>query len=402
MRPATGAGRVKAMFGDRPLRVLHVIDSLAEGGAEQNLLTLVRNLPPPGFEHHIAWLYADDRLLAAFSPHVASSLALGAGRGVALLHATRTLAGHMRRLRPDVVSAKLIRAQLVARVAALLGGRIPTVTTWECVSYTKEMYVELGRRGPWLRELTWLLDAATGLKDAHVIAVSKEVADHNAHALRVPRRRVSVIYNAVDPAKIVAISPSEREALRTELDVPADGVLLLSVGRLVAQKDHATTIRAMARVVRAYPGAVLAIAGAGSLRAELEEDIDALGLRRHVRLLGARTDVPALLRAADLFVFASRYEGLGIALMEALAAGLPAVSSRIGTSLEVADGSPAVRYFPRGDADALAGALVEAMRDLPALKAIAEREAPRVRARFAPAVMAERYGAVFRSVARPS
>ena len=163
------------MDSERSLRVLHVIDSLAEGGAEQNLLTLIRNLPSPDYEHHLAWLYPDERLLGAFAPYVASTFCAAAKGGWGLLGASHRLAQHVRQLRPNVVSAKLIRAQLSARIAAALAGRIPLVSTWECVSYTPDMY-EIGWRSPWLRGLTWVLDASTGVADARIIAVSREVA----------------------------------------------------------------------------------------------------------------------------------------------------------------------------------------------------------------------------------
>jgi glycosyltransferase involved in cell wall biosynthesis len=386
------------LIDGRPLRVLHVIDSLAEGGAEQNLLTMVRSLPPPDYEHHLVWLYADDRLLAAFRPHVASTIALRAGRGWGFLRAARGLARHVRRIRPDVVSAKLIRAQLAARFAVMLAGKTPIVSTWECVSYTPDMY-DLGWRSPWLRRLTWVLDAGTGWRDAKIVAVSKEVAERNGRVLRVDPRRVTVVYNGVDFGRIVDLDDGARSSLRRELGVESDAPLLLSVGRLVSHKDHATSIRGMPQVLAAYPRAVLAIAGAGPLRAELEALIASLRLERHVRLLGARADVPALLRAADLFLFPSTYEGLGIALMEALATGLPAIASHIGTTGEVAGGSRAVRYFEVGDAAGLAVATIEALRDLPAFTAIARAEARTIRERFAPAAMARGYDAVFRAAA---
>ena len=171
--------------------------------------------------------------------------------------------------------------------------------------------------------------------------------------------------------------PRERRRTRgrpsRDLGVEGAGPLLLSVGRLVAQR---TTRRASAPCRRCCAPSrtpVLVIAGSGMLRADLERDVAALGLGSHVLLLGARTDVPRLLHAADVFVV-PRYEGLGIALMEALAAGLPAVSSDIGTSREVADGSSAVRFFTRGDAGALAVVLVAALKELPSLQAAAAIE----------------------------
>jgi glycosyltransferase involved in cell wall biosynthesis len=386
------------LLDERPLRVLHVIESLAEGGAELNLLTMVRSLPAPAYEHHLAWLYADDRLLPSFAPHVASVLAMRAARGLGLVRAARVLARHIRRLRPDVVSAKLIRAQLVARAATTWAGGTPSVSTWECVSYTPDMY-ELGWRSPWLRRITWLLDVATGWKDARIVAVSQEVAKRNAKVLHVDPSRVTVVYNGVDLARIMDLAEGTRSALRRELGVAPQDPLLLSVGRLVNQKDHATSIRAMKGIVAACPGAVLAIAGGGPLMAELQAMVSTLGLDAHVRLLGARSDVPALLRAADLFVFSSIYEGLGIALMEALATGLPAVASRIATTEEVADGSPAVRYFETGNAESLAMTAIDALQRLSSFTESARAGASRIRERFAPAAMAHGYDAVFRAAA---
>jgi glycosyltransferase involved in cell wall biosynthesis len=176
--------------------------------------------------------------------------------------------------------------------------------------------------------------------------------------------------------------------------------LLLSVGRLVTQKDHPTSIAAMVEVARRFPHALLVIAGIGELQAQLQTKIDALGLGRHVRLLGRRNDVPALLCAADLFVFPSLYEGNSIALMEALSAGLPAVLSRIPSSLEVVESSPSIRYFAPGDSVDLANAIIEALEDLPARRAAAEIEAQRTRERFSPLVMASAYDEVFRQAAR--
>jgi glycosyltransferase involved in cell wall biosynthesis len=385
---------------ERPLRVLHVIDSLGAGGAEQNLVTLLRHLPQSDYEHHAAWLYPDEPLLPDLAPHLASMLRLEAGRGVNLVGAAVKLARYMNRIRPDVVSAKLVRAQLVARFATFLSGRIPTVSTWECLTYRDDMYESLGRRGPWLRRLTWLLDAGSGLGDAHIIAVSREIAEHNARKLRVDPRRVSVIYNAYEPKRITGIDESSRQRLRRELGVADHGHLLLSVGRLIEQKDHPTSINAMSEVARRLPHALLVIAGTGDLQMELQAQIDALRLRQNVRLLGRRGDVPALLATADLFVFPSLYEGNSIALMEALAAGLPAVLSRITSSLEVVESSPSVRYFTPGDSAGLASAIIESLANLPVLKAAAELEARRTSERFAPGVMARGYDEVYRRAAR--
>lgn len=384
---------------NRPLRVLHLMDSLGEGGAEQNLLTLVRRLPPPACEHQLAWLYDDDRLLAAFAPHVQRLLPLHCGRGLGMAVAAFRLAAALRADPPDVIHAKLIRSQLVARLAAKLCGGIPVISTWECVSYTERMYVELGARGPLLKSLTWLLDAVSGIGDRHFIAVSREVADHNAKKLHVDPSRVSVLYNAIEPDRITPTEPAKLAALRASLQLPA-GPVLVSVGRLVDQKNYQTTVAAIPHILAGAPDAVWLLAGGGPLEEQLRAQVRALGVEDHVRILGSRNDVPELLQIADLFVFASHYEGLGIALMEALAAGLPAVASHIPTSVEVASGVDTVRFFRSTDALDLARAVLESLAEGPVLKQRAARWAEGVKTRFSPEAMTSGFLAIARSAVR--
>ena len=110
--------------------------------------------------------------------------------------------------------------------------------------------------------------------------------------------------------------------MRIELDVPCNATLLLSVGELNANKNHETVIRAMADLDVYYM-----IAGEGNLREHLESVIDELGLTERVKLLGYRTDVAELYRAADICVFPSFREGLGMAAIEGMACGLPLIAA---------------------------------------------------------------------------
>src|SRR5437764_620763 len=135
------------MEARRPLRILHVMDSLGEGGAEQNLLTLVRRLGPKQALHGLAWLYEDDQLGEAFRPHVTAMIPLHTGRQFGIFPAAFRLAREMRKFQPDIVHAKLIRAQLLARLASWLAGGVPVISTWECVSYDKLMYAQWGLKG---------------------------------------------------------------------------------------------------------------------------------------------------------------------------------------------------------------------------------------------------------------
>lgn len=139
---------------------------------------------------------------------------------------------------------------------------------------------------------------------------------------------------------------------RAELGVPEGAVWLLAVGELSRRKDHETAIRAVAQLENVY----LTIAGEGELRSRLERLIDELGVSGRVRLLGFRRDVPELCGACDGFVFPSRQEGLPVALIEAMAAGLPCVASRIRGNVDLLDGEGGYLVEPgdvRGFADAI-------------------------------------------------
>ena len=113
--------------------------------------------------------------------------------------------------------------------------------------------------------------------------------------------------------------------------------LALAVGRLIEQKDHATLLRAFARVRNAVPQARLAILGSGPLEPETRRLVGELGLDDAVALPG-RTDIRDWLERADVFVHTSRWEGFGIVLLEAMLAGLPVVATRVSAVPEVVDG----------------------------------------------------------------
>jgi glycosyltransferase involved in cell wall biosynthesis len=138
--------------------------------------------------------------------------------------------------------------------------------------------------------------------------------------------RIIVIPNGVTPLDTSSIN---RRKCRAQLGLGESDIFLLSIGRLTYQKGHEYLVQAMSQVIKHFPHAKAGICGEGPLRPQLESQIRELGLSDHVRLLGARLDVSPLLAAADVFVLPSRWEGLSRALMEAMAAGLPVIASRV-------------------------------------------------------------------------
>lgn len=124
-----------------------------------------------------------------------------------------------------------------------------------------------------------------------------------------------------------------RHAMRAEMGL-TDEKVLLTVARFTPQKDHITLIRALPIIIEAHPSAILLLAGTGYERDAVEAEVHRLGMDAHVRFLGHRTDIADLISIADLFVLPSLFEGLPLALLEAMSASLPVVATRIGGNTE--------------------------------------------------------------------
>ncbi|MCT4373474.1 glycosyltransferase family 4 protein, partial [Yangia mangrovi] len=176
---------------------------------------------------------------------------------------------------------------------------------------------------------------------------------------------------------------------------PGDPARFLVVGRLSPEKDVDTVLWAAARLAQRGMPFELSIAGEGACRAVLEQRTRTLALRNHVRFLGARADVPELLSRHDVYVSASRAEGLSIALLEAMSHALPVIATPAGSAFSVVDGSVGRRVQP-GDPEALARAMTELAAD-PVLRAELGRAA---RARVLRSYRVEDWSAALRRLYR--
>lgn len=319
-----------------------------DGGAEALVRTLLDEL-------------ADSRFrLALFTLRDASGHAAGAPppEGVAV-HSFPA-----RRLLNPVRFARLLRALRAAdldvlhtnlpaaNVLGLLGGwllGIPTVVTLHNTETKADAHWYQGR----------LESALIRRLRPRVLAVGDETADARRAVLG-GGCEVFVVPNAVSPAP--ALTPDERQALRRSVMSDPARTLLIAVGRLTEQKAHDDLLRAFAAARSVDDRLELAIAGRGAAADRLAALIDELDLTGAVHLLGVRTDVRQLLSASDVFVMSSHWEGLPVALLEAMAAGLPVVSTDVGDVGPALDGG-CRSLVPAGDVDALARAIVDVASD---------------------------------------
>jgi glycosyltransferase involved in cell wall biosynthesis len=149
---------------------------------------------------------------------------------------------------------------------------------------------------------------------------------NNAIESGVKLEKVTTIYNAIMPFDVAHI---DRDAVRAKIGLKKDDVFFLAVGRLVYEKGHEFLVEAMSTVTRSDSHAIAGICGAGPLHDQLQAQIEKLNLQGKVKLLGQWDAVPDLLAASDVFVLPSRWEGLPMALLEGMMAGLPVIATRV-------------------------------------------------------------------------
>lgn len=215
-----------------------------------------------------------------------------------------------------------------------------------------------------------------------VVSISDEVGRYVREDLGVTAEKIVNIPNGIDLQRVV---PRGGAPFR---DVPR----LLMVGRLEAQKGHDTALQALAEITSPWR---LEIVGDGSLLRELKELCEKLGIASRVHFLGERRDVPSLLAGADLLLFPSRWEGMAITLLEALAAGLPVLASDLAPLRAF---MPRESLLPQGQPEAWTRAIAQTLADPATAVNRAQQLAPDIRKRYAVEVMVERYVGLYKQI----
>jgi len=299
--------------GER-IKVLWLIKGLGLGGAERLLVSALPYLDRDQFDYQVAYFLPwKDALVAELEGHGIPVTCFGAGRPLGL-SASKAVRRFLREQWVSVLHAHLPWASIVGRLAARRC-RVPAV-----------LYTEHGCWGR-LNPLTRLFNRLTlGWNDL-TIAVSDEV---RASMQGVNGQAVKTITNGIDCRGLMA-TPDERNAARAEFGISVDDFLIVNVANLTPVKNHELLIRAFAVLVRQCPDASLLLVG------QLRETTDSvrqlvadLGLEGRVVITGPRTDVPRIVRAADVFALSSRSEGLPISLLEAMALAKPVVCTNVG------------------------------------------------------------------------
>jgi glycosyltransferase involved in cell wall biosynthesis len=326
---------------------------MTTGGAQIGLLDQARCFQARGCRAVVAFLYDKDGLHQAwqesaqfpiYNLHAYKPGASILQNAVLLLKGLFALSHLIRRERFDVVETFTPDSNLVGLPIAWLAaipvriathrGKIENFPRWRRIFHA------------------WVVNS--GITDV-LVAVS-EGARLQAHLEGVRLGKILVIMNGVTPLDVESVNASE---VHRTLKLRKGDLFLLAVGRLAYQKGFEILIDAVPALIRKHPNLTVNICGEGPLLADLQSQISNLGLADHVKLLGVWSSMAPLLAIADIFILSSRFEGLSRAMLEAMAAGIPVVATRVeGVEEVVIDGIHGL-LVPSEDHDALTSALIQ-------------------------------------------
>jgi glycosyltransferase involved in cell wall biosynthesis len=337
---------------DEDMRILSIITSFTAGGAEALVTNLSRRFVAEGHQTLVAALCDAESLNNSPASELAMQRRLTqAGAGETTLHLANRrnpISGAMalRRLiagfAPDVIHAHTAQA---AVYLALLRPSVPVVMTHH--------NIRLNFPAALFRLLDTVVSEYVGISGECTVLLSG-----------LSRRPVTTIINAADPA---CRAPAPRPA-------PGHTPVIISVGAPSTQKDYVTLLRAAPLLRRSLATAgrrcAIRIVGVGPRIPLLRRIIDDLGIGDMASLLGARDDVPALLEEADLYVNTSQWEGLPLAIIEALMAGLPVVATDIAGNRELVRGGVSGQLIPAENPAATAAAIASVLLDTPRYAAL--------------------------------
>lgn len=339
------------------MRISLVITGLGVGGAENVVIGLASQLARKGHQVHLLSIEPLARQVSLHPGVVLESLQVSKSDGFIL--AVRRLRRSLSKHAPEIVHAHLFHAIVLSRFACLFS-RYPLI----CSTHNS------GEKSLLRRTVFRMTNGMCQL----ITSVSESARQALVGSGSVRADRIITVHNAIDE-EAYSFNPAKRSAVRAELGVAEDRVLIVAVGRLVLEKDYPNLLLALAKVTQ-VPSHRVVIAGGGPLLDSLQAMAARLGLLDRVAFLGPWQDIVGLLSAADVFVLSSISEGLPTVIGEAMANGRFVVSTDCSGARELLGNNGMI--VSRADPDALSAAIRTAIVLEPAHRA-AVGEAARLR-----------------------
>ena len=347
------------------MKAMHIIARLNIGGAANTTILLVDNLRKQGVETRLVTGHVGenegDMAYFAEAYNVQPEYLPTLGREISPLNDLRTvwqLYRLMRRWQPDVVHTHTAKAGLVGRIAAWLA-RVPVRV------HTYHGHVFKGYFSPRKTQFYLTLERLMARLSTAIVTVSEAQKEELSTVYKVaPVKKFSVQEYGFDLQPLTERPPqAEIDAFMVDHNLPTDQKLIGIIGRLVPIKNHDLFLAAAAQVCAQRADVHFVIAGDGERRDELQAQVAALNLQDRITFTGWITDIKPVMAALDFMVLTSNNEGTPVSIIEAMAAGLPVISTDVGGVRDILQGGDLGQIVPPGDADALTAALLRALDD---------------------------------------
>jgi glycosyltransferase involved in cell wall biosynthesis len=337
------------------LRVLHIIDHMGAGGAQTQLARMLPLLARNQFHPQVICLRGMTPLAQTLINQGIPVTALDLPRWS--LRQYSALVQLMSDIRPTIVHTHLIAAEVLGRIAARQCA-VPCVITHDHLGV---MYDLATTPGP-VMVLRRFVDRWLTRQTDRWIALSEQARSYAIQAHHAQPHQVVTIANGIDPMPYM-LAHQQRERMRAALGLATEQLVVICIGRLIASKGQADLLYAVANLRAICPNIALLIVGSGPEQQSLTKRAEHIGIADIVHILGARTDIAELLAAADIFVLPSYSEAFSVAIIEAMAAGLPVVATSVGGAPEQLAGGTCGILVPPGNQQCLAATILQLAND---------------------------------------
>ncbi len=305
-----------------PIRIVHILHSFEIGGLENGVVNLINSLDWERYQHVLLCVTHAGRLVARLRRLDVEVIELGKSEGQDWRLPLK-MAKQLRLIRPQIVHTRNW-----GTIEGIIAGRLSGVPVVVHGEHGRTM-IEIGRGSRKRKLIRRLL---VPMIDAYV-TVSEELGAIARTEIGVPSRKITTICNGVELGRFSG--EFNQRAIRLAQGIPVDAFVVGCVGRLDPVKNYESLVQVVAGLVKDFPNVRLLIVGDGPQYSALDQLRHTMGVAEHISLIGARDDVPLLLKAMDVFVLPSLSEGISNTILEAMASSLPVVATRVGGNIEL-------------------------------------------------------------------
>jgi len=369
---------------EKMIKVAHLITGLEVGGTERSLLALLPRVQNKGILNYVYCIVGQGEIGKELVEKGIPVKYLGYNRWWDIFKICFYFFREMRREKPDILVTYLIHADLFGRIIGYFSG-IKKVVSYKRGSLLQWDFLYYGGR------------MTRGLVKRY-ITVSRELKNILIDRSHIDEKNITVIKNGIDVEKYLG-SNLERERIRKEFGIASSEIIFGIIAKLRKGKGHRDLIVAFNEVLKERPEVIkkLLIVGDGEEEQDLKKYVGELKMEKSVIFTGCRKDVASILSAIDIFVFPTEYEGMSVALLEAMAAKKTIITTSIAANLEVVDATSALIVPPR-DVKALTFAMHDIMLDTDLQQRLAEAAFKRCQENYSLDNSAQQFLALLKSL----